>query len=61
MSPTPLPVAPDSPVDDDEELRLDEEALAEMKATGSVSWEAVERWMLSWGKPDELPIPKIGD
>ena len=49
--------------DEDEETarRLDEEAIAEMEAQGSISWEAVKRWMRSWGLPDELPPPRVGD
>jgi predicted transcriptional regulator len=39
----------------------DDEALAEYEAKGGVSHEAIRAWILSWGTPDELPRPQIGD
>jgi predicted transcriptional regulator len=37
----------------------DAEALADLDAGRTVSHDAVKRWLLSWGKPDELPPPKL--
>ncbi|TCS10226.1 CopG family transcriptional regulator [Caulobacter sp. BK020] len=36
------------------------EARAEIAAGEFVSHEAVKAWLLSWGTPDELPPPKVG-
>jgi predicted transcriptional regulator len=36
-----------------------EEAVREADETGEfVSWEATQKWMRSWGTPDELPPPE---
>lgn len=36
-----------------------EEAVQEADESGEfVSWEATQKWMRSWGKPDELPTPE---
>ena len=42
-----------------ETLEEDERRLAEFDRTRmGVLWDEVEAWMQSWGKPNELPIPK---
>jgi predicted transcriptional regulator len=44
---------------------IEEQALAEAEADVAagrvISHEAVKRWLLSWGTPDELPPPKCGE
>ncbi|MBL8771259.1 MAG: CopG family transcriptional regulator [Phenylobacterium sp.] len=35
--------------------------IADLEAGRVISHEAVMRWLLSWGTPDELPPPKCGD
>jgi predicted transcriptional regulator len=37
------------------------EARAEIAAGLFVSNEAVEAWLLSWGTPNKLPPPRVGD
>jgi predicted transcriptional regulator len=37
------------------------EARADIKAGRVISHAAMKRWLLSWGTPDELPPPEIGD
>lgn len=37
------------------------EGLADIEAGRVISHDAMKRWLLSWGTPDELPSPKIGD
>ncbi len=39
----------------------DDEAMAEYEAKGGISHEAMRAWILSWGTPEELPRPQIGD
>lgn len=39
----------------------DAEGLADLEAGRTVSWEAVERWLQSWGTPEPLPPPQVGD
>jgi predicted transcriptional regulator len=42
-----------------EALEEDERRLAEFERTRmGVPWDEVEAWMQSWGKPNELPMPK---
>lgn len=48
-------------VDQAAEDAADAEALADLEAGRTVSWEAVERYLQSWGTPDKLPPPRIGD
>jgi predicted transcriptional regulator len=40
---------------------IEEQALAEAEADVAagrvIPWEKVRAWLLSWGKPDELPPP----
>ncbi len=42
---------------EEEERRLDDEAEAQIEATGGVPHEEVVRWLMSWGTPNELPCP----
>ena len=40
-------------------LEEDERRLAEFERTRmGVPWDEVQAWMQSWGKPNELPMPK---
>jgi predicted transcriptional regulator len=39
----------------------DAEAMADYKAGRVISHKAVMAWIKSWGTPDELPSPQIGD
>jgi hypothetical protein len=42
-----------------EALEEDERRLAEFERTRmGVPWDEVQAWMQSWGKPNELPMPK---
>jgi hypothetical protein len=42
-----------------EALEEDERRLAEFERTRmGVPWDEVKAWMQSWGKPNELPMPK---
>jgi hypothetical protein len=42
-----------------EALEEDERRLAEFERTRmGVPWDEVKAWMRSWGKPNELPMPK---
>jgi predicted transcriptional regulator len=47
--------------DDKAEVDADAEGLADLDAGRTVSHEAMKRWLLSWGTPDESPPPKLGD
>lgn len=47
--------------DAEAEAQADAEGLADLDAGRVVSGEAVKRWLRSWGKPGELPPPKVGD
>lgn len=43
-----------------EALQEDERHLAEFDRTRmAVPWGEVKAWMQSWGKPNELPMPKL--
>jgi predicted transcriptional regulator len=44
-----------------EAAAADAEGLADVEAGRVISHEAMKAWLLSWGKPDELPPPEIGD
>lgn len=48
-------------VDQAAEDAADAEALADLDAGRVVSHDAMTRWLSSWGTPDELPPPNIGD
>jgi predicted transcriptional regulator len=39
----------------------DDEAMADYQAGRVISHKAVMAWIKSWGTPDELPSPQIGD
>jgi predicted transcriptional regulator len=39
----------------------DDEAIAEYEAKGGISHQAIMAWVESWGTPNELPPPQIGD
>lgn len=43
------------------EAEADARAEADIAAGRVISHSAMKRWLLSWGKPDELPPPEIGD
>ena len=48
-------------VDEAEDAAAIVEARAEIAAGQAISHEAVKAWLLSWGAPNELPAPQIGD
>jgi predicted transcriptional regulator len=48
-------------IDDDAEAAADARADADVAAGRVVSHEAMKRWLLSWGTPDESPAPKCGE
>jgi predicted transcriptional regulator len=48
-------------VDEAAEAAADARAEADVAAGRVVSHEAMKAWLLSWGKPDELPPPANGD
>ena len=48
-------------IDPDAEAVADAEADADEAAGRTISHEAMKAWLLSWGTPNELPRPKIGD
>jgi predicted transcriptional regulator len=37
------------------------EGEADLDAGRTISHEAMTKWLLSWGTPDELPPPQVGD
>ncbi|HAH4225930.1 TPA: CopG family transcriptional regulator [Escherichia coli] len=45
--------------DDDQEATA--EGIADIEAGRTISHEVVKAWLLSWGTPNELPPPKVGD
>ena len=48
-------------IDVEAEAAADAEALADLEAGRVISHEAMVRWLASWGTPDELPPPAVGD
>lgn len=48
-------------IDDDVEAAADARAEADIAAGRVISHEAMKRWLLSWGGPDERPAPKCGE
>ncbi len=48
-------------IDTDADAVADAEGLADIDAGRTISHEAMKAWLLSWGTPDELPPPRIGD
>jgi predicted transcriptional regulator len=57
--------APEISVFEQADAAAEEKALAEAEAQIAagkfISHEAMRRWLLSWGTPDELPPPKCGE
>ncbi|HEY0303003.1 MAG TPA: CopG family transcriptional regulator [Rhizomicrobium sp.] len=49
------------PADDAAEEKALAAAEAEVDAGRFISHKAMRRWLLSWGKPNELPPPKCGE
>jgi len=49
-----------APADDDTAAFVEavREGVAAADAGHIMSYEAVRRWLLSWGNPNELPLPK---
>jgi predicted transcriptional regulator len=48
-------------VDEAWEAEKDARGMADFEAGRVVSHEAVRRWLLSWGTPNELPSPECGE
>jgi predicted transcriptional regulator len=48
-------------IDATDDEAADNEAIAEYEAKGGISHEAIMAWVESWGTPNELPSPQIGD
>ena len=48
-------------IDAEAEAAADAEADADEAAGRTISHEAMKAWLLSWGTPNELPRPKVGD
>jgi predicted transcriptional regulator len=48
-------------VDETAERLADERAEADIKAGRVISHEAMKRWLLSWGTPDEMAPPECGE
>ena len=48
-------------VDEEHDARRLAEALADVAAGRVISQKAMAAWLLSWGTPDELPPPQVGD
>ena len=47
--------------DEEHDARRLAEALADVTAGRTISHKAMKAWLLSWGTPDELPPPQVGD
>jgi len=47
--------------DEADDARREAQAVADVEAGRVISHEAMKAWLLSWGKPDELPPPQVGD
>ena len=61
-----LPAMPSEPVifdvpDEEHDARRLADALADVAAGRVISHKAMKAWLLSWGTPDELPPPQVGD
>jgi len=48
-------------IDQAAEDAADAEALADLDAGRTISHAAVKGWLQSWGTPDKLPPPRVGD
>jgi len=47
--------------DEEHDARRLADALADVAAGRVISHKAMKAWLLSWGTPDELPPPQVGD
>jgi predicted transcriptional regulator len=47
-------------VDQAAEDAADAEAEADFAAGRTISWEAMKRWLESWGTENKLPPPQVG-
>ncbi len=47
-------------IDPEAEAAADAEGLADLDAGRTISHAAMNRWLLPWGTPDELPPPRVG-
>ena len=56
----PEPAIFDVPEEKDDARRL-AEALADVAAGRVISHKVMKAWLPSWGTPDELPPPQVGD
>ena len=52
---------PSPPEIDPDDAAADAEAMADYQAGRVISHKAVMAWVKSWGTPEELPSPQIGD
>ena len=57
---TPEPAIFDVP-DEAHDARHLADALADVAAGRVISHTSMKAWLLSWGTPDELPSPQVGD
>jgi predicted transcriptional regulator len=48
-------------VDEADDAAAVAEGLTDIDANRIISHNAMKAWLLSWGMPNELPSPKIGD
>jgi len=48
-------------VDEADDAAAIAEGLTDVEAGRVISHKAMKTWLLSWGTPDELPPPKVGD
>jgi predicted transcriptional regulator len=48
-------------IDRSAEDAADADALADLDAGRTISHRSVKRWLQSWGAPDALPPPRVGD
>lgn len=48
-------------IDTEADAAADAEGLADIDAGRTISHDAMKAWLLSWGTPDELPPPRVGD
>jgi predicted transcriptional regulator len=48
-------------IDNDAEAAADARAEADIAAGRVISHDAMKRWLLSWGTPNELPPPRCGE
>lgn len=48
-------------VDEAADEAADAEGIADLEAGRVISHEAMKAWLLSWGTPNKLPAPQVGD